>query len=134
MTYSDSTEKAVKVLDKKDTTMLTTRDIQGGLVSRPMTVQQTEADGDLWFFVSNDADVMDEIEADPEINVAYSGKEGYMSLSGKAAISDDDAKKKSLWYPELKRWFGDVGPESDKVKLIRVEVDTTRAWDAEEQS
>lgn len=124
------TDKIIKVLDKKDTSMLVTRDEQGGLVSRPMTVQQTEADGDVWFFVSSDADIIDEIKAHPEINVAYASEEGYMSLSGAASISEDDDKKKILWYPELKRWFGEVGPESDHVKLIHVQVKSSRHWEA----
>lgn len=131
--YANNQDKVVKVLDKKDTTMLVTRDQQGGLVSRPMTVQQTEADGDLWFFVSNDADVIDEIKADPQINVAYVGDAGYMSLSGTARISDDDDKKQALWYPELKQWFGDVGPESDKVKLIQMSLNTARHWSADQE-
>ena len=129
-TKKEKMEKIVKMLDKHDTTMLVTHDKQGGLVSRPMTVQQTKFDGDVWMFVSNDADVIDEIEADPEVNIAYSIKENYLSLSGNASIVDDDKKKKELWYPELKHWFDGAGPESEKVKLIKISVDTARYWDA----
>ena len=128
-TKKEKMEKVVKMLDKHDTTMLVTHDKQGGLVSRPMTAQQTEFDGDVWFFVSSDADVIEEIEGDSEVNVSYSMKENYLSLSGKASIVEDDKKKKELWYPELERWFGGAGPESSKVKLIRVSVDTARYWD-----
>jgi general stress protein 26 len=128
-TKQEKMKKVVKMLDKHDTTMLVTHNKQGSLVSRPMTAQQTEFDGDVWFFVSSDADVIDEIEADSEVNVSYSIEENYLSLSGKASIVEDDKKKKELWYPELKHWFDGAGPESSKVKLIKVSVNTARFWD-----
>jgi general stress protein 26 len=127
--HDEKAMKVMKMLDEHKTTMLVTRDEQGGLVSRPMTTQQPEFDGDVWFFVSSDADVIDEIEADPEVNVAYSRNKNFISLSGKASIVDDNAKKKELWYPELKKWFDGAGPESPKVKLIKVSIDTARYWD-----
>jgi general stress protein 26 len=128
-TKKENTQKIIKMLDKYDTTMLVTHDKQGGIVSRPMTAQKTEFDGDVWFFVSSDADVIAEIEADPEVNIAYSSKKNFLSLTGKGSIVEDDAKKKELWYPELKKWFDGAGPESSKVKLIKVDVGTARFWD-----
>src|SRR5690349_14843461 len=104
-TKKDKSKKIIEMLTDHKTTMLVTHDKQGGLVSRPMTTQKPEFDGDVWFFVSSDADVIEEIEADPEVNIAYSIKNNYLSLSGKAEMVDDDEKKKELWYPELKHWF-----------------------------
>lgn len=129
-TKKERSEKVIKMLGDHKTTMLVTRDKQGGLVSRPMTTQKPEFDGDVWFFVSSDADVIDEIEADPEVNIAYSQKDtNFVSLSGKASMVDDDRKKKELWYPELKKWFDGAEPEDPKVRLIKVEIDTARYWD-----
>lgn len=128
-TQEDKEKMVIKMLSDHKTTMLVTRDKQGGLVSRPMTTQKPEFDGTVWFFVSNDADVIDEIAADNEVNIAYAKDKNYVSLSGKATLVDDDNKKKELWYPELKKWFDGAGPESEKVKLIKVEVDTARYWD-----
>lgn len=126
---NDKAKKVQKMLDDHQTTMLVTHDIQGGLVSRPMTTQKPQFDGDVWFFVSSDADVIDEIKANGEVNIAYSKDENYVSVSGMASIVDDTEKKKELWYDELKKWFDGAGPESDKVKLIKVDADTARFWD-----
>ena len=128
-TREDQEKKVIKMLHDHKTTMLVTRDKQGGLVSRPMTTQKPEFDGVVWFFVSSDADVTDEIEADSDVNIAYSRENNFISLSGKAMMVDDDAKKKELWYPELKKWFDGAEPESSKVRLIKVTVDTARYWD-----
>ena len=126
---TERAEKVVEMLDHHKTTMFVTRDKQGGLVSRPMTTQKPEFDGTIWFFVSSDADVIEEVEADPEVNVAYSLEDNFVSLSGKATMVDDDEKKRELWYPELKKWFDGAEPESSHVRLIKVAVDTARYWD-----
>ncbi len=134
VTKQEKTQKVVDMLSNHKTTMLVTHSKQGGLVSRPMTAQKPEFDGDVWFFVSSDAEVIEEIEANSEVNVAYSIEENYLSLSGTASMVEDDEKKKELWYPELKQWFDGAGPESSKVKLIKVAVSTARYWDISDSS
>ncbi|MBC7871399.1 MAG: pyridoxamine 5'-phosphate oxidase family protein [Chitinophagaceae bacterium] len=128
-TKEEKAKKVVNMLSEHKTTMLITHGKKGGLVSRPMTTQKPKFDGDVWFFVSSDADVIEEIEANPEVNISYSIEENYLSVSGTASIVEDDAKKKELWYPELKQWFDGAEPESSKVKLIKVSADTARYWD-----
>ncbi|MDX1993319.1 MAG: pyridoxamine 5'-phosphate oxidase family protein [bacterium] len=128
-TKTERSEKVIKMLGNHTTTMLVTHGKDGGLVSRPMTTQKPEFDGDVWFFVSSDADVIEEVEANGEVNIAYSIEDNYLSLSGMASMVDDDAKKKELWYPELEKWFNGEGPESSHVRLIKVSVDTARYWD-----
>lgn len=128
-TAKEKEKKVVKLLSNHKTAMLVTHDKQGGLVSRPMTTQKPEFDGTVWFFVSSDADVINEVEANSDVNIAYSTEKNQVSISGKASIVDDDKKKKELWYPELKKWFDGAEPESPKVKLIKVVADTARYWD-----
>lgn len=131
MAKEDHKKKIVKMLSKYETTMFVSHNKQGkGLVSRPMTTQKSEFDGTVWFFVSSDADVIEEIEANPEVNVAYTRDETFVSLSGNASMVNDDAKKKELWYPELKQWFNGEGPESSHVRLIKVKVETAHYWDS----
>ena len=126
----DTNEAIVeKLLATRNTAMFVSHDLQGGLVSRPMTTQSPEYDGDVWFFVSSDADVIDEVEANPDVNIAYYSEDGkYLSLSGTARMVDDLEKKKELWYDELARWFEGQGPESEDVRLIKVSAQTARYW------
>jgi general stress protein 26 len=131
-TKQEKADKVIKMLGDHKTTMLVTHGKDGGMVSRPMTTQKPEFDGDVWFFVSSDADVIEEVEANPEVNIAYSVEENYLSLSGKASMVDDDKKKRELWYPELKKWFDGAEPEDPHVRLIKVEIDTARYWDMSE--
>ncbi|MEQ8675159.1 MAG: pyridoxamine 5'-phosphate oxidase family protein [Aggregatilineales bacterium] len=128
-TKTEKSKKVIDMLDTHKTTMFVTRNKEGNLVSRPMTTQKPEFDGTVWFFVSSDADVIDEVKANSDVNIAYSLEGNYLSLSGTASMVDDDKKKKELWYPELKHWFDGAGPESPKVKLIKVDISTARYWD-----
>lgn len=128
-TAKEKEKKVVDMLSNHKTAMLVTHDKQGGLVSRPMTTQNPKFDGTVWFFVSSDAEMIDEIKANSDVNIAYTADKSQVSLSGKASIVDDDQKKKEMWYPELKKWFDGAGPDSPKVKLIKVVADTARYWD-----
>jgi general stress protein 26 len=128
-TQQEAVEKVRDMIKINRAAMLVTHDLQGGLVSRPMTTQEKEFDGDVWFFVSSDADIVREIQANSEVNVAYSRDGDYVSLSGHARLVTDIQKKKELWHEELKYWFDGKGPEAPEVMLIKVDVDTARYWD-----
>lgn len=129
-TEQQALQKVQDMIRDNRAAMLVTHNRQGGLVSRPMTVQEQEFDGDLWFFVSQDSDVVVEIRANPEVNVAYSQNGNYVSLSGKASIENNMAKKQELWHPELKHWFDGKGPEAPEVTLIKVDAASARYWDS----
>lgn len=108
--------------------MLTTLNLDGALVSRPMTVQQVEFDGDLWFIGADDQRKTDEIAADPRVNVSFGDSSSWVSISGTAEVVHDLAKTKQLWNPIVEAWFPD-GPESPGVALIKVHATGGEYWD-----
>jgi general stress protein 26 len=111
--------------------MLTTVEPDGTLQSRPMTTQQVEFDGDLWFFVGLDTDPVSAIKSNSNVNVAYAKPEDnlYVSVSGTAEIVEDEAKKKELWNPLFKAWYPD-GLEDPTLGLIKVSVTSAEYWDS----
>jgi general stress protein 26 len=111
--------------------MITTVEPDGSLKSRPMTTQQTEFDGDLWFFASSKSDIVRAVQARSEVNVAYAKPDSslYISVSGKAEVVRDKAKAKELWNPLDKAWFPDGVNDPDLV-LLRIGVDMAEYWDA----
>lgn len=108
--------------------MMTTTHGQG-LRSRPMAPQTSEFDGSLWFMAQRTSEKIAEIRSDSAVNVAFSdpGKNRYVSISGKAFLTDDREKIKELWSPLDKVWFS--GPEDPEIMLIRVDVDGAEYWD-----
>ena len=113
--------------------MFTTRHGSNGhLHSRPMTTQNKElaADDSLWFFMSKRGDPVDDLAADPTVNVVYadSGSDTYVSVSGTAALREDAAKKKELWNKITEAWFAG-GPTDPDVALVQVRIVHANYWD-----
>jgi general stress protein 26 len=125
----DSIKKINEMIKKVSVAMLVTKDSDGKLRSRPMTTQKMDFDGELWFFVSSDANLVSEIKRDPEVNLAYSEDGRYVSVSGQASVVTNDAKKRELWHPELKVWFEGKEPESNDVLLINVKATEANYWE-----
>ncbi len=129
-TRDETISKINDLIKKVQVAMLVTQAEDGTFRSRPMTTQEQEFDGDVWFFASSDSDVVNEVKNHPQVNVAYSDRGNYVSLSGTGAIVMDVAKKKELWNAELKVWFEGAEPESPKVALIKVDAQYAEYWDA----
>lgn len=113
------------------TAMLTTTMPDGTLRSRPMATQQTEPDGDLWFFTRANDGKAEEIRANPHVNLSYSSPEDdrYVSVSGTATITRDRGKIEELWKPEFQTWFPG-GLDDPDLAMMRVEVEQAEYWDA----
>jgi general stress protein 26 len=115
--------------------MITTMTEDGRHVSRPMSVQDVEFDGDLWFFAYSDSDLIAQIAVHPQVNVAFSDtkQNAWVSLSGSAEQVEDKAKAQELWNPLLKAWFPD-GLETSNLTLIKVTGETAEYWAAAHSS
>jgi general stress protein 26 len=112
--------------------MFTTRRPDGHLVSRPMATQ-TQAEGtDLWFVTDIESHKLDELDFDPNVNLAYyrDGSREWVSVSGTATISGDRRAIHELYQPDWEAWFGDEGgernggPDDPRLALILVEVNS----------
>ena len=110
--------------------MFTTRRADGHLVSRPMATQ-TQAEGsDLWFVTDIESHKLDELQADPHVNLAYykDRTREWVSVSGTVTISQDRRAIHELYRPDWKAWFGDEGgarnggPDDPRLALILVDV------------
>ena len=126
----ESINKIKELTEGIDFCMLTTLD--GGILrSRPMSTQEFEFDGDLWFFTSDNTHKIDEIQKDNRVNVAYSKPEDnkYLSVSGKAEVVKDRAKIEELWSPVLKAWFPE-GLDDPHLCLLKIPVEQAEYWDA----
>lgn len=114
-----------------DFTMLTTIDEDGGLQSRPMSTQKIEFDGSVYFFAYDDSTKVKHINANPQVNLAYSQpeKQNYISIKGSAEISKDRQKMEELWSPELKAWFPQE-LDTPGITLIKVTAESAEYWDS----
>jgi general stress protein 26 len=127
----DSVKKLGELIHDIKFAMLTTAHADGTLHSRPMTTQQVEFDGNLWFFSGLNSEKIQELEAHPEVNVSYSAPDDqrYVSVSGRAEVSRDRGKMEELWNPMFKAWFP-KGLDDPDICLLHVNVTHAEYWDS----
>jgi general stress protein 26 len=111
--------------------MLTTVSGDGSLRSRPMTTQEVGEDGALWFFTSDDSEVVLEAQREPSVNLAYAKADSglYVSVSGEAKLVKDAAKIKELWNPMVAAYFP-KGQDDPNLTLLKVTVTDAEVWDS----
>lgn len=124
----DQTRTVAELLKDQRLSMLTTVAPDGTLISRPMALQEAEFDGDLWFFAERTSRKVAHVATSPQVNVTVGSGGSWVSLTGRASLVTDDARKKELWSAGVAAWFGDAGPEDDGVVLIKVYGDSAEYW------
>jgi general stress protein 26 len=131
MPGSEERKKLAELIEDIQFAMLTTQEPDGTLRSRPMTTQQQEFDGDLWFFVGASGSTAREVQRDQQVNLSYAkpDKNIYVSVSGRASLVRDRQKLEELWNPVYKAWFPD-GLDDPNLALLRVEATQAEYWDA----
>lgn len=128
--HADDHQKLAELMKEFKFVMLTTAASDGTLHSRPMTMQERDFDGTLWFFTAADAPKVWEANRDYEVNVAFSDphKNKYISASGVATLVRDKAKIQELWKPAYKLFFP-KGLEDPELALLQVRVEKAEYWD-----
>lgn len=124
-----SFELAKKVKDIK-IAMLCTLDAAGKMHNRPMYTHQISGDGIIWFFAGKDSNKISHINANADVSLNYSDTAGslYVTINGKATVTDDQAKVNELWDEMLKAWFPG-GVTDPNITLIRIEAQEAEYWD-----
>ena len=129
--HKEDLEKLGELIRDIRVAMLTTVERPDGhLRSRPMYVQETEFDGDLWFFSRESSPKMDQVKKEHEVNVAFSEPEDdrYVSISGTASVVTDRTKIEALWSEPLRAWFPD-GLDDPELALLKVHARQAEYWE-----
>jgi general stress protein 26 len=122
-------EELYSLIEGIDIAMMTSRTFDGTLVSRPMATQEKRPRVDFWFVTSTETHKVDEVQAQPEVNLAYYNNKSreWVSVSGTARIVNDRDLIRTLYEPKWKAWFTDEGgvrnggPNDPRLVLIEVE-------------
>ena len=104
-----------ELIDGIEVAMFTTRRADGQLVSRPMQTQERENGVDLWFMTNVETHKLDDLMADPHVNLAYYKDKSreWVSVSGIATVSTDRDLVRELYKADWRAWLGDEGGERD---------------------
>ena len=115
--------------------MFTHSHANGELHSHPLTTQnKSDDDGStLYFFVSRKSELAQRLAHDGNVNVSYAhpGDDSYVSVSGQAAIVEDQTQKDDLFTPMAKAWFP-LGATDPNLALLKVDIGHAEYWDVTE--
>ncbi|MEO6876824.1 MAG: pyridoxamine 5'-phosphate oxidase family protein [Opitutaceae bacterium] len=99
---------------------------------RPMSVQHVDAVGNVWFLSARSSSQNSQISRHPQVQLLFAnpGKSEYLSLLGRAFISDSPALREKYWSPLAEAWFT-KGVNDPELTVIRVQPDHGHYWDTE---
>lgn len=103
---------------------------EGHLHSAPMTTQEQEFNGEIWFIGSKESDLVRSLPGNNQVNLGYSNPQNndYVSINGVAELIDDAAKLDELWSKGYEAFF-DEGKADPKIQLIKVTANGAQYWE-----
>lgn len=117
---SDAIAQAKEIIDKAQTCFFcTSGSVAGSTGARPMSVQQVDAAGHIWFLSAEDSHKNEELARDRSTTLYFQGsaQSHFLILRGSATISRDKEKIKELWEPIAKTWFTE-GVDDPRITVI----------------
>jgi len=128
---TDAVERIRDLVEKAETCFFCTAVSVGDSgATRPMSVQEVDEEGHLWFLSASDSHKNREIAEAPFVRLFFQTSEhaGFLTLTGQATVSRDRKKIKKLWKPVLKTWFTE-GEDDPRITAIRVAPSGGYYWD-----
>jgi general stress protein 26 len=120
-------QRLQSMLKTFDRAMLVTRR-DGALRARPMAIVGITGGSRLWFFTSLHSGKLDELNDDPNVNVALQDGGRFCSITGHARVFADRRKAEEFWTEAQRAWFPD-GPADSSLVLLEVLPDYAEYWD-----
>lgn len=107
----------------------------GSTGARPMSVQQVDDAGNLWFLSAIDSHKNAELERDSSVTLYFQGSphSDFLVLNGNASVSRDKEKIKELWEPIVKTWFTE-GVDDPRITVVKVAPTDGYYWDTKHGS
>ena len=126
----EAIKKLSDLVESADICLFTTNLTQTPLAAIPMSTQQVDEEGNIWFLSGRTTNHNRNIEKDSKVQLFYSNKKSYefVSIFGEATILTDKEKAKEIWTPIAKTWFHD-GVDDPELTLIKVKPLDSYYWD-----
>jgi general stress protein 26 len=115
--------------------MVNTAARDGSISARPMAIQEKTFDGKLWFLTRVRSEKVDEVLEDQHVTLTLTDTSDakYLTLKGRASVTQDRAKIRELWSSMYRAWFP-VGESDPEIAVLRVDVTEAEYWQASSSS
>lgn len=129
LTHTEAVKKIKELSENARICMFCTELDKLPINSRPMSLQETDDEGNLWFISGDTSNKNFEIRDDKRVQLFFMNNSDYeyLSVYGDATIYKDRSTIEDKWSPMAKAWFED-GKDDPNVSIIRVEPKETYYW------
>jgi general stress protein 26 len=129
LTSSEAVEKIKELAEKAKTFMFTTSIQSDYPTTRPMTVQEVDENGCLWFISSAESHNVDEIRESSRVQLYFSntGSYEFLYVLGEASLHTDKALIDKYWTDIAKAWFS--GKDDPMIRIVKVKPVDAYYWD-----
>ncbi len=100
------------------------------LPARPMSAYVRKEENAIYFLTDARRHKDDEISEFPQVCAAFADTSGqkYVSVSGKAAVTNNRLKIKQLWSMEAKAWWD--SSDDPNIRLLTITPEDAEFWDS----
>jgi general stress protein 26 len=97
--------------------------------TRPMSTQEVDDQGNVWFLSCEDTSKIEDIKQDEAVQLVYSnlGSSTFLTVYGHADVMKDKKKAEELWSPIAKAWVKG-GADDPNLVIIRVRPESGYYW------
>jgi general stress protein 26 len=98
--------------------------------SRPLAAHVERNEHAIWFLTDVEGHKDEQVQKFPTVSLAFAdpGRVKYVSITGKAEISNDRDRIKDLWNPWAKAWWDSA--EDPSIRVIKVTPEDAELWDS----
>ena len=124
-------DKLRLMVDKIDIGMMCTNTAEiNNLHAVPMSRQEVDDEGNLWFLFSSESETYKNLQKNNNISVLYSDISTYsfLSINGIAEISQDKSRIDKYWNKMIEGWF-EKGKEDPAIRILKVIPSQGHYWD-----
>ncbi|REG94466.1 pyridoxamine 5'-phosphate oxidase family protein [Algoriphagus antarcticus] len=113
--------------------LVTHDDLEEKLRGRPMSLVQDEYDGTIYFFTDRTDAKAYEIKRDRDVCLTFADKDDqtYVSLSGKANLTEDKSLIDRYWNKWVAAWFP-KGKDDPTLAMLEIKIQSGEHWKADE--
>jgi len=126
----DAIDKFKELIKNESICFFCTQLTQQPITARPMSTQEVDDYGNIWFISSIKSGKNADIEQNNSVQLFYSNPSSYefLSVLGNATIHTDREKIYEMWTPFAKAWFKDGRDDAD-ISLIKITPQSAHYWD-----
>ncbi len=127
----EAKEKMKTMVDHIDISMFSTFSKESEYpYTVPMSRQEVDEEGNIWFLCSADSQTYKNIEQNNQVslNYAHVGDYQFLTLNGTAEISTNQERIDKYWNKFVEVWF-EKGKEDPNIRILKVTPNEAHYWD-----